>query len=285
VKPVSSELRDDLQLVVATGWPTSSQMMFDHLLRHTAERALPLMSEVPDLIARLAQSEEDRSRARQVFLGALPHAFPDRMAVFGKAIARLAPPASDQAQARQALLPALADSRDAIDAGALANAITWLDPPAEERARVQRTLLDILASGHDLRFHDTIVRLAATHAERQRTRHALHELLADRALPERVVDSVAHILAGLNPGAEELEQARRELLARLAAETDPGSAQAAVDVIATLAVTVEDLAQARMACWASSLPRPTRNWPRSEHRQSPDSSPARRRRARYGNSC
>jgi hypothetical protein len=244
------DLGEDLRLVVAVGWPTSNRAILGQLLRRVAENAEPWFSEAPDVIARLAVSEEDRVRARHVLLDALAREFPYRMVILGQAVARLNPPAADRAQARQVLFRALAADPDTTNGGGLAEAISRLDPPEQERGRVWQILLDVLANGDGRLVGDALVRLAVTEQEKQRLRDALLNLLADQAHPALAIYSVAQILAGLSPGADELGRARDALLARLTAGVDPESARAVVHTIAKLAVTVEEQAQARAALLA-----------------------------------
>ena len=222
---------------------------------------MPWLSELPDVIADLAVREEDRARSRQVLMGVLARESPYHMAILAKAIARMNPPAADRAQAGQVLLQALTAGSGINNEAALANAIAWLDLPEEGRGRARQILLDTLADGGDRWFGDAIVRLAVTAKERESTRHALLGRLADQAHSGLAVRSTAHVLARLNPSADELGSARQVLVSRLAAETDAESAQAVIDAIASLAVTVEDRAQTRAVLigWLAS---PSRNWPR-----------------------
>lgn len=173
--------------VVADLNPTREEIAFvrkllvDRIIERRRGAYDVLSSELPETVVRLAATEDELGRPRELLLDALSsEADPREASMLARIIAALSPTAEDQFRVRELLLNLLDKRHNATRASSLAYALGQLDPSAEERARARGILLNLL--GDELRAYyasdlaGSIIRLDPTAEERVRARTILLKL-------------------------------------------------------------------------------------------------------------
>jgi hypothetical protein len=157
------------------------KLLLDHITERRRGTYDALSAELPETVMRLAATEDELGRSREVLLDTLSgEADPREASMLARVIAALNPTVEDRFRVREMLLNLLDKRHDATGASSLARALVELDPSAEERARARRILLNLLDDEGRAHYASdlarAVIRLDPTAEERACTRKILLKL-------------------------------------------------------------------------------------------------------------